>query len=310
MAFTPTISTDLASQLVTVYANAALQPLVSVLKMGAMVNRFYEGSFGEVGQTLNVPLPPVFTANDLAETGTVTTQENQLTTAPLTIGYHKEASFGIPQVTQSFTNIDLGVTYVRSAVVAVAQAVEQDLLNLYTGFTSNTACGTGGTTLTDAVMRDARKALVKAKVPDQVQKYLVVNPDAYEAILADSALTAQYAVGFPVGQDTPVQTGNIGQRYGLNIVEHQLVPQVTAGSPAVTTTNNILFAPDAIMLVTRRLPPIPAGLGAVSADMDFGNFVMRLTYSYKADNLAQQWTVSCLYGCAVLRPQFGVVVKS
>lgn len=304
MAFTPTLSTDLAQQLVTVYANAALQPLVSVLKMGAMVNRFYESSFGEVGQTLNVPLPPVFTSHDLAENGTVTTQENQLTTAPLTINKHKEASFGIPQVTQSYTNIDLGVTYIRSAMVAVAQAVEQDLLNLYTGFTSNTAVGTAGSALTDTVLRDARKALVKAKVPEQNPRYLVVSPDAYEAILGNTNLTAQYAVG---DQQMPIQTGSIGQRYGMNIVEHQLVP-VVSGTP--DTTNNVLFAPDAIMLVTRRLPPIPAGLGAVSADMDFGNFVMRLTYSYKADNLAQQWTVSCLYGCAVLRPEFGVVVKS
>lgn len=301
MAYTPTISTDLASQLVTVYANAALEPLVAVLKMGAMVNRFYESSFGEVGQTLNVPLPPVFTANDLSEGGSVQTQENQLTTAPLVINKHKEATFSIPQVTQSFTNLDLGVTYIRSAVAAVATAVEQDLINLYSGFTTNTAVGTYNTPITQTVLTDARKSLVNAKVPDQDKKYLVVHPDCYEQVLNIANMTLQYAVG---DSQAPLQTGSIGQRFGMNIVEHQLVVKST------NNTNNFLFAPNAAMLVTRQLPPIPAGLGAVSADMNYGNFVMRLTYSYKADNLAPQWTVSCLYGCAVLRNAFGVIVKS
>ena len=81
-------------------------------------------------------------------------------------------------------------------------------------------------------------------------------------------------------------------------------------SDTVCTTNNIAFAKDAIGLVMRRLPsPLP-GTGAVAEYAELGNFGMRVLMSYQPDTLAQQFTVDVLYGCAVLRANHGVLVRS
>src|SRR6266576_2885889 len=49
------------------------------------------------------------------------------------------------------------------AVVALAERIESDLLMLYPQFTANTATGTAGTTLTEAVVDAAETALFNAK---------------------------------------------------------------------------------------------------------------------------------------------------
>ncbi len=77
-----------------------------------------------------------------------------------------------------------------------------------------------------------------------------------------------------------------------------------------TTTNNVAFARDAFALVMRQLPkPLP-GTGAIAENIDMGNFGMRVVMSYAPGTLAQQFTVDCLYGVAVLRNVFGLTVLS
>ena len=41
-----------------------------------------------------------------------------------------------------------------------------------------------------------------------------------------------------------------------------------------------------------------------------GNFGIRVVMSYQPNTLAQQFTVDVLYGCGVLRNNFGVQVNS
>ena len=77
-----------------------------------------------------------------------------------------------------------------------------------------------------------------------------------------------------------------------------------------TTTYNIAFARDAIGLAIRSLAqPIP-GTGAVAAYTEMGNFGLRIIMSYAPNSLAQQFTVDCLYGVAIIRNNFGIQVQS
>ena len=76
------------------------------------------------------------------------------------------------------------------------------------------------------------------------------------------------------------------------------------------TTQNMAFSRNAIGLVTRRLPqPLP-GTGAIAEYAEMGNFGVRVLMSYAPNTLAQQFTVDVLYGCAVLRNNHGVQVRS
>jgi len=82
----------------------------------------------------------------------------------------------------------------------------------------------------------------------------------------------------------------------------------TGSSPV--TTHNLAFTKPAIGLVIRRLPQPLYGTGAVAHYAEMGNFGMRVVMSYQPNTLAQQFTVDVLYGCAVIRNNFGVQVNS
>src|ERR1700733_2913183 len=162
----PTItSANVANAIVKLVAVDALPALVSNLVMGNLVNRDYEPTLANAGDTVNVPIPPTLVANNIAEGGTVQTQNPNLGNAQIVLNTHVEATFLIPDVTKVLAVPDLLKLYMQPAVVAIAESIETNLLNLYASFTANAAVGSGGTTITEATVDAAETALFAAKVP-------------------------------------------------------------------------------------------------------------------------------------------------
>src|SRR5215468_1844049 len=118
-------SANLANAIVKLVAADALPALVGNLVMGNLVNRDYEPVLAQAGDTVNIPISPTLVANNLAEGGTVQPQNPNVGNA------HVEATFQIPDVTKVLAVPDLLQLYMRSAVVAIAQRIESDLLSLY-----------------------------------------------------------------------------------------------------------------------------------------------------------------------------------
>src|SRR6201994_1154441 len=158
-------SANLANAIVKLVAADALPALMGNLVMGNLVNRDYEPVLAHAGDTVNVPIPPVLIANNIAEGGTVTPQNPSLGNAQIVLNTHVEATFQIPDVTKVLAVPDLLKVYMQPAVVAIAEKIETDLMNLYAGFTSNAPLGTAGTPITEAVIDQAETALFTAKVP-------------------------------------------------------------------------------------------------------------------------------------------------
>jgi hypothetical protein len=302
----PTItSANVASAIVKLVAVDALPALVSNLVMGNLVNRDYEPTLAHAGDTVNVPIPSPLVANNIAEGGTVQTQNPSLGNAQIVLNTHCEATFQIPDVTKVLAVPDLLKLYMQPAVVALAERIETDLLGLYAQFTANTAVGLPGIAITEATVDSAETALFEAKIPSSAGKYLVVNPNAYSAIRQIPRFSEYYSAG-EAGLRAIVD-GAVGKLKDFFIFRSQLV-SVTGSTPV--TTHNIAFARDAIGLVIRRLPqPLP-GTGAVAEYAEMGNFGLRVVMSYQPNTLAQQFTVDVLYGVAVLRNNFGVQVQS
>src|SRR5499425_3868048 len=130
-------STNVANASVKLVAADALPALVGNLVMGNLVNRDYEPVLAQAGDTVNVPIPPVLVANNIAEGGTVQTQNPSLGNAQIVLNTHAEATFQIPDVTKVLAVPDLLKVYMEPAVVAIAQKIESDLLGLCSQFTSN-----------------------------------------------------------------------------------------------------------------------------------------------------------------------------
>src|SRR5436190_10963625 len=166
-------SANLANAIVKLVAADALPALMGNLVMGNLVNRDYEPMLAQAGDTINVPIPPTMVANNIAEGGTVQTQNPSLGNAQIVLNTHAEATFQIPDITKVLAVPDLLKIYMEPAVAAIAQKIEADLLALYAGFTANSPVGTAGTPITEAVIDAAETALFLAKVPPAEQQVRV-----------------------------------------------------------------------------------------------------------------------------------------
>src|SRR5450759_5185120 len=298
-------SSNVANAIVKLVAVDALPVLVGNLVMGNLVNRDYEPILAQAGDTVNVPIPPTLVANNIAEGGTVQAQNPSLGNAQIVLNTHAEATFQIPDITKVLAVPDLLRLYMQPAVVALAERIESDLLNLYPQFTVNGAVGIPGTAITEAEIDQAETTLFQAKAPASANKYLVVDPTAYSALRQIPRFSEFYSAG-DAGLRALID-GNVGKLKDFYIFRSQFVPK-TGSAPA--TTHNIAFTKDAIGLVVRRLPqPLP-GTGAIAEYAEMGNFGMRVVMSYQPNTLAQQFTVDVLYGCGVLRNSSGVQVNT
>lgn len=298
-------SINVANAIVKLVAVDALPSLMGNLVLGNLVNRDYEATLAQAGDTVNIPIPPVLTANNLAEGSSVQTQNPALGNAQIVLNTHAEATFQIPDVTKVLAVPDLLRLYMQPAVVALAEKIESDLLGLYASFTANAAVGTGGTPITEAVLDAAETALFQAKVPASEPKYMVVDATTYSQ-LRQIARFSEYQTAGDAGLQALVD-GSIGKVKDFYIFRSQFVPK-TGSNPL--TTHNLAFARSALGLVVRRLPqPLP-GTGAVAEYAEMGNFGLRVVMSYVPNTLAQQFTVDVLYGVAALRNSFGVQVNT
>jgi hypothetical protein len=142
-------------------------------------------------------------------------------------------------------------------------------------------------------------------VPPSEPKYLVVDSNTYSAMRQISRFSEFQTAG-EAGLRAIIE-GTFGKIKDFFVFRSQYVEK-TGSSPL--NTHNLAFTRSALGLVIRRLPqPLP-GTGAIAEYAELGNFGMRVTMSYQPNTLSQQFTVDVLYGCAVLRNQFGVQVNS
>src|ERR1700704_6350449 len=110
-------SANVANAIVKLVAADALPALVGNLVMGNLVNRDYEATLANAGDTVNVPISPKLTANNIAEAGSVATQNPSLGNAQIVLNTHAEATFQIPDVTRILVTPDLLQVYMEPAIV-------------------------------------------------------------------------------------------------------------------------------------------------------------------------------------------------
>jgi hypothetical protein len=298
-------SANVANAIVKLVAADALPALVGNLVMGNLVNRDYEPTLAQAGDTVNVPIAPQLVANNIAEGNAVQPQNPSLGNAQIVLNTHAEATFQIPDVTKVLAVPDLLKVYMQPAVAAIAEKIESDLLGLYAGFSANAPLGTAGTPINEAILDQAETALFQAKVPSNAPKYLVVDSATYSQMRQIPRFSEFHTTG-DAGLRALVD-GTIGKIKDFYVFRSQYVSK-TGSAPVAT--HNLAFCKDAIGLVVRRLPqPLP-GTGAIAEYAELGNFGMRITMSYQPNTLSQQFTVDVLYGCAILRNGFAVQVNS
>ena len=294
-------SQNAINAIVKIIAQNALESLIGNLVMGQLVNRNFEAALAQTGDTVNVPIGPTLTANNIAEGGTINNQVASLGNAQVVLNTHAEASFQIADLTKVLVQPDLSKLYMDAAIKALAERIETDIMKVYPLLTDNTAVG-GVAAITESVIDDAETTLFKSKVPSNEPKYLVCTADTYADIRQIPKFSENQTIGMPA--TATIEDGTVGRLKNFNVIRSQYV-QTSGG-----TAYNMAFARDAIALVTRQLPEIGPGLGAVSSFANMGGFGMRVIMSFAQSSLSTQFTTDVLYGVGTLRNVFGVQVQT
>jgi hypothetical protein len=214
-----------------VWAQEGLRVLRSRLTLGARVRRdidFVPRSFGE---TITVPYPGTFNAPKKSATGTVSTQPSYGgASVSVTLNTHRATDILIQDVARAQGSPMLMENYIRSAIIAIAEAIEQDIIAQAMQLTSSV--GSAGTDLTAAIMRSAMRTLNANKI-DSEERFFVFSPKDHAAILGDSTL-ANY---FAYAQQSGVRQGD-EKAVGPNI--YGFTPYMSQLAPA-TAVQRIVF---------------------------------------------------------------------
>lgn len=304
---TPTTAAPFIPQ---VWAGQALGRIAGNLILASLVNRNWENEFKGVGATINIPRRGAVSVAQKAPGVAVTPQAPNDSTVQVVLDSHYVGAVLVEDITSAEVNQDVGDGYVTDIAVALSEQIETSgLTKAYTGFTANAAVGAAGTDASEALIRTVRKALVDAKVPQNMPRYAIWSTKDATALLGIQRLTEAQSLGF---QDSSIREADLGKLFGVRHVESQYV--VTTGAAPVDT-HCIAFAPDALTLAMRPLKK-PKGPGAMSYTMGgpagtaASGLGLRVTISYEGKDMGDLLTVDALWGWAVVRDEFGVHVHT
>lgn len=271
-----------------VWSLETLRAAEKALVMAPMVKR-YDSLVRGRGDTIHIPNISNLTANDKTQGSSVTTQTVTETETQISVNQWKEVSFEIEDILKVQSNYDLRSEYTAKAGYAIGQAVDSDLMGLYSSLTT-TPVGEYGNDITDDVLVAAieRLDLVDAPLED---RNFVMFPSQKSAVMKLDKFVSAYHLG-NVNQASPILTGPSrrwlwGEIYGVPFYYTNQV-STTAGTP--TQLHNLLFHKEAFALALQMAP--------------------RTQASYWQQDLA--WLITCdvIYGYSVLRSTFGVEVRA
>lgn len=296
-----------ADEIVAAYkSNLKMAPLVKTMKMS-----------GKKGDTIHVPKPTRGTANAKAENVAVTIQANVESEITININRHFEFSKLIEDIASIQAQSSMRKFYTEDGGYQLAKKVDTDLMMVSTAFgngtldlvytgdgsefvNSNVYFNDASTGLTayavdtvvaaDVFEDDALRGLIKkmddADVPMDNRRF-VIPPTLRSAIMG----TERY-ISSDFRDPRTVQTGLIGQLYGIDVYVSSNCPVVeTAAENAASTINTrgaLLFHRDAIVLAEQ--------------------LSVRSQTQYKQEYLADLFTADTIYGVQAFRPEAGFVL--
>ncbi len=254
---------------------------------------------GKKGDTIHIPKPVRGSANAKVENQAVTIQNATESEVQVVIDKHFEYSRMIEDITEAQALASLRQFYTGDAGYALAKQVDDDLFNLGKYFGDDNGSGSdwihsnsynfsgsagieayaadavaAGDVFNDAGFRAAIQVLDDADVPMDGRSF-VVPPSLRNAIMGIERYTS---TDFVNGKS--VETGKIGNLYGVDVFVSTNVPTLEAGvrgAQLIHKDTNVLAEQQAVRSQTQ----------------------------YKQEFLGTLYTADCLYGVQVMRPEAG-----
>jgi hypothetical protein len=239
----------------------ALMILENELVVPALVHRDFENDIGKQGKTVEIIKPPLFTAHDFDPGVGITVQDPDEDSIEATLDQWKEVSFQLPDLERSVSDRNLLMEYLRPAMIPLAEAIEQSVLNelAYNIVDNASILGASNASLGADSIVDANTQLFKQKTPvrDGANMHGIVSAKDHGALLKEEKLTNIQYTG--EGGEA-VSNAFLGRRYGFNLFPSQLTPAPTPGDTSALVDNASGYAADATSLAVDNLTvAVPEG---------------------------------------------------
>jgi hypothetical protein len=130
-----------------------------------------------------------------------------------------ESTFVISDIAKALSSVDLLQTYIQSPMLAIAEAIELDLLSLGPLATFNAAVGASNTAPTEATIDAIESGFFKAKVPSGEPRICAVSADFYSSLRSLPRFTEVQTVG----SGDAIVTGEFTRVKNVNFFRSQLI---------------------------------------------------------------------------------------
>lgn len=269
-----------------VWSKELIRATEANLVIGSKVWRFDSETPG--AKTVQIPSISNFTAQDKLANTQVVLQSPTETSIVLTLNQHKHAAFLVEDILAVQANYNLMSEYSKKAAYAIKKAIDTDLANLATGFSTNK--GTYNTTLTVAVMLSAVQALDDADVP-QEDRCWILKPKAVSDLRTLSDYMRYDGTGYAgghstggVGNATVRPAGLVGQLYNAPVYMTTQIAQ------SGNNISNMYIHKEALALGLQKAP--------------------RVQSEYKLEFLGDLTVADTMYGVIETRDAFGVELRA
>ncbi len=218
-----------------IIAREALVVLENNLVMANLVHRDYSAEFAQVGDTVMVRKPPAFVAHNF--TDAIITQDATEGSVAVRLDRHRDVSFTVTSKELTLDISDFSEQLIQPAMRAVAQAIDQDLLNEVANVSASVTATASPTNLAD--IASLSKTLDLAKVPLDTRRLVLHPTHKYRYALTDNLSKVAYA-----GNGQTLRNAELGRVYTLDTYMDQNAPDTLATTAGSATSYRVTGSKD------------------------------------------------------------------
>lgn len=248
-----------------IIAKEALMVLENNLVMANLVHRDYSNEFVNVGDTITIRKPAKFVAKNF--TGQISRQDATEGSVTVRMDRHRDVSFDVTSKEMTLDIRDFSEQLIAPSMRAIAQAIDEDLLNECVNAGSVVAKTATPTNLAD--IANMSKRLDINKVPLDMRRLVLHPTHKYDYALTDNLSKVAYA-----GTGETLRNAELGRVYTLDTYMSQNCPDTLAATAGTATQYTVTAAKGATTIAL-------SGLNTASATIKTGDGFILEGYLYR-----------------------------
>ena len=213
-----------------IIANEALMVLTSNLVMASLVHRDYSDEFNKVGDTITIRKPAKFVAKNF--TGQTSVQDITEGSVPVKLDRYRDITVAVTSKQLTLDIKDFSEQVVKPAMLAIAEAIDSDLLAVGVQKAARTASVSGTPVISD--IAGVGKALDTAKAPRQNRRLVLPPTILYKYNTLDNFAKQCYK-----GDSQALKESEIGKVYTCETYMSQNCPENQSATPGTATSYKV-----------------------------------------------------------------------